>query len=212
MVGSALAGALDDDDFDLAGELLLAWPFLQADWDPCASFAFRVLTRVEDEVGVLPSLALDRTGYEQQPAESRSQYVAAVTYHTAYVMGLLCSVLLQHRGRPKRPPPVSIGSASLAEELLAGLAAEGRRAQWLQDFEALAHATQAAYAPFLLDIALRRAMRRIDFGAARRLLQRAIEAGVVLSPLCLQVAGILRRLADLSELTIKATSTSKAQE
>jgi hypothetical protein len=89
-----LAGALDDDDFDLAGELLLAWPFLDAAWDEPSSFAFAVLAGVEDEVGVPPSLALDRAEYERQPVAARKSYVAAVAYNTAYVMGLLCAVML----------------------------------------------------------------------------------------------------------------------
>jgi hypothetical protein len=68
---SALAGALDDDDFDLAGELLLAWPLLKSKWEATSSFAFAVLTRVEDEVGLLPSLAIDAEGYRTQPQALR---------------------------------------------------------------------------------------------------------------------------------------------
>jgi hypothetical protein len=82
-VRSALAGALDDDDFDLAGELLLAWPFLDAAWDEPSSFAFAALAEVEDEVGGIPSLALDRVEYERQPVAARKSYVAAVAYNTA---------------------------------------------------------------------------------------------------------------------------------
>ena len=84
---SALAGALDDDDFDLAGELLLTAPYLRREWSPTASFGFAVLAFVEDEVGVLPSLSLDREGYERHDPASRAAYVTAVAYHTAFVIG-----------------------------------------------------------------------------------------------------------------------------
>lgn len=74
--------------------MLVAWPVLNADWDESASLAFTVLARVEDEVGIPPSLVLDRAEYERQPVTARKSYVAAVAYHTAYVMGLLCAVIL----------------------------------------------------------------------------------------------------------------------
>jgi len=52
---ASLARCLDMEDYDLAGELLLAWPLLSYRWSASASFAFRVLARVEDEVGFLPA-------------------------------------------------------------------------------------------------------------------------------------------------------------
>jgi hypothetical protein len=97
MVRSALAGALDDDDFDLAGELLLAWPLLEAEWDDIGSLGYAVLSHLEDKAGVHPSLALRQAEYAQQ------HYLAAMTYHTTYVIGLLCAVLLQRSARPTRP-------------------------------------------------------------------------------------------------------------
>ena len=197
---SALAGALDDDDFDLAGELLLTWPFLGAKWSSVSCFAFTVLARVEDEVGVLPSLSLDGAEYERQPPGARPFYVAATAYHTAYVMGLLCSVMLLRSSRPTIEVRGSSGSALFAEELLLRLVADGRRPQWRQDFEALPPTERAACASFLLDVALRRAVRGLDLASVRCLLERAVEYGVALSPLCAQAAGILSRLAWCSAL------------
>src|SRR3569833_1855631 len=52
-----LARCLDEQDYDLAGELLLAWPLTGSDWSALATFAFNVLLRVEDEASFLPSPA-----------------------------------------------------------------------------------------------------------------------------------------------------------
>jgi hypothetical protein len=192
---SALAGALDDDDFDLAGELLLTWPFLDAEWDFSASLAFAVLARVEDQVGILPSLAVDREGYEQQQPEVRKYYVAAATYHTAFVMGLLCSIMLRRQSYPCAEIPSISRAPFLAEALLTRLAADKRRPQWLEYIGTLSSPQLAACSSFLLDVALRRAVRRLDVAEVRSLLELAIDRGEPSSPLCAQAAQLLRRLA-----------------
>ena len=126
---SALAGALDDDDFDLAGELLLTAPYLRREWSPAASFGFAVLAFVEDEVGVLPSLSLDREGYERHDPASRAAYVTAVAYHTAFVMGLLCAAILRQEERPCLGR-IETGAAT-ADRLIEDLLADPKRPQWL---------------------------------------------------------------------------------
>src|SRR5262249_49124175 len=51
---AALASCLDDEDYDLAGELLLTWPLTGAPWSAAAAFAFQTLALVEDQAGFLP--------------------------------------------------------------------------------------------------------------------------------------------------------------
>jgi hypothetical protein len=192
---SALAGALDDDDFDLAGELLLAWSLLDAEPEPAASFAFRVLAKVEDEVGFLPSLAIDGEGYASQPAEARREYVTATTYHTAFVMGLLCAVALR---RPQRAPGPAAGPVSPPEvvaALLGELGERERAPQWQIEFARLPADEQGALAPFVRDLALRRAARRLDLVALRRVLAASLEAGIPPSAAALQAARLVARLA-----------------
>jgi hypothetical protein len=53
---SFLARCLDEEDYDLAAEMLMIWPELCAPWCASSSFAFRVLITIEDQVGVLPSV------------------------------------------------------------------------------------------------------------------------------------------------------------
>jgi hypothetical protein len=195
----ALAGALDDDDFDLAGELLLAWPMLRADGDPTSAFAFDVLARVEDEVGVLPSLAIDRDGYDAHAdGAARGQYVTATTYHTVYVMGLLCAATLRHAPRVEVPPGDDPGATRVAATLLGELGRDARCPQWWSDLDALEPGRRAALAPMLADIALRRAVRRLDLEAVRRVLSLSLACPGEATPLARQAAHLLRRVADIS--------------
>jgi hypothetical protein len=205
MAEGALAGALDDDDFDLAGELLLTWPCLGAGWTTTASLGFAVLARIEDEVGIVPSLAIDRAAYDRQPAASRKHYVAAVTYHTAYVMGMLCGSILRSRRLPRASLPVALSSIKRADELLRQLT-DARQRQWYRHIQELPSDRRGACLGFLLDVALRRAVRRLDLGAVRQLLRLGIDSDVTLSLVCAQAAGILHRIAGCSEFVVPTSA------
>ena len=195
-VRSALAGALDDDDFDLAGELLLTWPLLGSSWDAISSFAFAVLCRIEDEVGVLPSLAIDGEGYRQQPAGARREYFAATTYHTAYVMGLLCASILRSTRRPTTARHDSAASAELVGSLISELGRDDHRTEWEGDLELLPLDQCRSLAPLLLDVAVRRAVRRLDLEAVRRTLAAGLQGRIPSTPVAVQAARLLKRLAE----------------
>ena len=192
---SAIAGVLDDDDFDLTGEILLAWPFMRCGWDDTASFAFAVLAHVEDEVGVLPSLALDLKEYNQLPSESRKNYVAAVAYHTAYVMGLLCASALRTDVYPKADLSHGKVPTDFVDALVKTLKSEERTPQWLRYFETLDSGQRSACAPLLIDLALRRALRKTRFAEAHELISEATRRGIEPTKLCVQGAEMLHRLA-----------------
>ena len=91
---------LDLEDYDLSGELLMAWPQLGAAWSPSAVFAFRVLARVEDSVGMLPCGNVDVGHLDRLEPDERSRYARATAYHTAFVMGFLCAASLHDRSQP----------------------------------------------------------------------------------------------------------------
>jgi hypothetical protein len=206
---SALAGALDDDDFDLAGELLLTAPYLRRKWSLTASFGFAVLAFVEDEVGVLPSLSLDREGYERHDPASRAAYVTAVAYHTAFVMGLLCAAILRREDRP-RLGRIETGAAT-ADRLIEDLLADPKRPQWLMFVRRLDPGRRAALTPFLLDVAIRRAARRLELGKVERALRLGVDESVPATPLRLQAAELLQRLAAASaELAVPGPASALA--
>jgi hypothetical protein len=192
---SALAAVLDDDDFDLAGEILLSWPFLREEWDDISSFAFAVLANVEDEVGVLPSLALDLNEYKKLPEESRENYIAAVAYHTAYVMGLVCASAIRAGAYPKKRLSESDEPTEFTEELIQILKREPRTPQWLRYLETLEPSQLHACTPLLLDLALRRAIRKTNFAEANELISEAARWNVEPTRLCVQGAEMLNRLA-----------------
>src|SRR5262249_28280092 len=103
-VEAVLAWCLDESDYDLGGELLLAWPLTGSGWSAGAAFGFRVLARVEDAVGFLPSHGTRIERLNKLQGEERTNYLVATAYHTAYVMGLVCAASL----RPRRAPPANI--------------------------------------------------------------------------------------------------------
>lgn len=183
---SALAGALDDDDFDLAGELLLARPCLGVEWNTTSSFAFAVLARVEDEVGVLPSLSLDGAEYQRQAPEARTQYVAAAAYHTAFVMGLLCACILTSNDRPEVLELHDTNNSS-----------QGK--QWQRNIELVPYPQSEELSPFMFDVALRQAVRTLDLGALPSILEACVASGASATPLSIQAAALMRRLADATE-------------
>jgi hypothetical protein len=180
---SSLAIVLDDDDFDLAAELVMAWPCLHAPLSPTARYAFKVLCHVEDAAGILPSLTLRRETVDRQPAELRAAYTVATAYHTALVMGLACALLLRS-GLPWQPEllPASVVGRQLPGRPLR---------QWQE--------VGGAPASLVRDIALNRALRRADFAKARDVLAAGVADGVVASPLALQVAQMLARLGAVEQ-------------
>lgn len=195
LANCALANVVDDDDFDLVAELVLAWPCLGVPLSAQAAFALSVLERVEDEAGVVPSFGLQSAVIHRQPEALRKTYTTAVSYHTALVMGLACTAVLRHRpGVEKQQTPAS-GHTVFAKGLLNRLTTQNARPQWLVDAARLDSPALAALSPFLLDVALVRSVRKMDFGAAHGLLSDAVQAGVLLSPLALQTAQMLSRLA-----------------
>jgi hypothetical protein len=158
---------------------------------------------VEDEVGVLPSLSLDREGYERHDPARRAAYVTAVAYHTAFVMGLLCAAILRQEQRPSLGR-IETGAAT-ADRLIEDLLADPKRPQWLMFIRRLDSGERAALTPLLLDVAIRRAARRLELGHVERALRRGVEQSVPATPLRLQAAELLQRLAAASaELAVQA--------
>ncbi|HXZ58348.1 MAG TPA: hypothetical protein VEG40_12270 [Gaiellaceae bacterium] len=190
----ALAWCLDADDFDVSAEILLAWPLLQARWSPAGAFGFRVLTRVEDEVGYLPSLSLSEERYRELEGAERKRYVVAEAYHTVYVMGLLCAATLQAGALP--PEPLSArGAAGAADELVGLLVPREPAPQWERDFAELEPRQRQALAPFLANVALQRAVEASAFERIREVLALCVERGLKPSNAMTQAADLLVRVA-----------------
>ncbi|MDP9123160.1 MAG: hypothetical protein M3N82_00905 [Pseudomonadota bacterium] len=191
--GSMLARYMDAEDYDLSAEVLLTWPLLAAPWNATAAFCFRVLAAVEDQAGLLPCGNMDLSRLSRLQGQEQARYALGTSYHTAYVMGLLCASAL----RPDRAPPVRIPGrrfpASLLHELLFHVSKE--QGHWRAEFALRGRAEQRALVPFILDIAIVQASRRRDFQALGDILSLAGRNGISSTPLCRQATELLQRVA-----------------
>ena len=192
---AALARAVDAEDYDLSGELLMAWPLTGRSWSAAAAFGFRVLAHVEDNAGVLPAPSTRSDRLARLEGDGRTDYFLATAYHTAYVMGLLCAAALQAGKTPPAAPMASAAANGSSDEILRFLEPESRRPHWRGEFEKLAAAQRDALAGFLLNIALHRKIGQHDFGAAHELLKAGYRLGLADSPAAGQAAEMLERLA-----------------
>ncbi|MFL6932254.1 MAG: DUF6895 family protein, partial [Xanthobacteraceae bacterium] len=195
---AALARCLDDQDYDLAGELLLTWPLTGTSWGASAAFGFRVLAHVEDRAGFLPSASTRLDRLKTLQGEGRAKYLLATAYHTAYVMGLLCAVTLQ----PQRAPPKAIkganGASGISQVLLAKLDEDRQRPHWREEFDQLSQPERDSLASMLVTIGLRRSVVQRDFGRLHEFLQIGETANLTNTPAAIQAAELLARLAHIS--------------
>ena len=193
---SLLARYLDAEDYDLTGEILLSWPLTGAAWSPSAAFVFRVLARVEDQVGVLPCGHSNPVRLSQLQGEARTRYALGTAYHTAYVMGFLCAASL----RAGRTPPANIVGPQCEASCLDRLFryVDDNQGHWHSEFTNLAQAEQRALAPLILDVAIVQKCRKHDYQAMSELVSLACEYRIASSPMCGQAAELLERIAGCS--------------
>jgi hypothetical protein len=202
----ALALSLDIDDFDVTAEVTMTWPMLALPWSPSAIFAFGLLINADDRFGFVPGPTFDSKYYESAVAYKRVEHSLATSYHTTYVMGILCAAGLRSRCAPPiTVPRASSGAFGLAlAGLLEGEAAEPR---WRVAFNALGPKQQNAVAPLILTILLRRAKDRGDLCVLRRAVELALAHGLAAGPAVQQAIALLRRSAVLSGV-LRAKSSS----
>jgi hypothetical protein len=199
---AALARCLDAEDYDLSGEVLMAWPLTGASWSVAAAFGFRVLAGVEDKNGNLPAPGTQPQRLDRLEGEARGDYWLATAYHTIYVMGLLCAAALH----PGRAPPRGIARRSAAgrgtaDTILQFLDSDDRSPHWRQQIDEISPSERDALAGFLLNIALYRKVRRREFGAVLELLRIGFGLGLADTPASSQCAELLERLAVFEHIT-----------
>ncbi len=204
---AALAWCLDNQDYDLAGELLLTWPLLARRWSAPAAFGFSVLAQVEDEVGFLPALGIDLERYGSLRGKVRTRYALASAYHTAYVMGILCATAL----RPRCAPPFRVRAAQDHRDAAEAFPEIGNRdgagPRWWTSFNELAPRQRDALAPMLVAVAVRRAVVRKDVGELHSVLRRAASHDLLGGPVPTQASEFLMRAQALGTLLAREPAT-----
>jgi len=203
---AALASALDEPDYDLSAEILLTWPYLRRRWSASAILGFSILTSVEDHLGFLPSPSISLSRLNALSGDDRSRYVVACSYHTAFVMGLLCAGALRDGCRPPLATPIQAKNRGAAARLIELIGTGEPKADWKNHLQALRPEDQDSAAPFLLNICLRRAAVRRDLGVVRSALLVGERHGLLDAPAPRQAAELLRRSATYASLYSAADS------
>jgi hypothetical protein len=205
---AALALSLDIDDFDVTAEVTLTWPMLGLAWSPTATFAFGLLTTADDDLGFVPGPAFDPKHFETLAANERSRYALATSYHTTYVMGILCAAALRRRCQPLKyvPSAVSACSAGSGLALMRLIDRENAEPRWRAAFDALNPGQQDAVGPLVLTILLRRAKDRGDLRAVRTALELALVHSLAKGPAAQHAIALLRRSASLSRIVREKSS------
>jgi len=207
---AALGRCLDDEDYDLGGEVLLAWPLLGKAWSAAAAFGFRVVADVEDRAGFLPSPSTRLQRLHELSGDERAEYLLATAYHTIYVMGLLCAAALQ----PGNAPPVRLPGARFpagsSGPILQFLDADRRSGHWREEVERLTASERDAIAGLLFSVALRRKASERDFVGLRELLATGYRLGLAECPAASQAAELLDRVAAAAPMLLEARRQSQA--
>lgn len=193
---AALARCLDEEDYDLGGEILWSWPLTGRSWSAAAVFGFRVLAGVQDEAGFLPCAKTKLQRLDELSGDEREEYLLATRYHTAYVMGFLCAAALH----PGLAPPACIPRGALGTgthaPILRLLDADRRRRHWRKEFDRLAVPERDAMAKLLFAMALRRKVVERNFAGLSELLETGYQLGLANCPVASQAAELLERVTE----------------
>ncbi|MCC6454094.1 MAG: hypothetical protein IT328_04065 [Caldilineaceae bacterium] len=105
MIDAGLAWSTVSKDLDLIGELLFAATLLRQPWSSYSRFGWHLLVSVWDNLGFLPGPDFEGAVHSSLLGDEASSYIFRYTYHTNYVGGMLCALLLHNteddgRGMP----------------------------------------------------------------------------------------------------------------
>jgi len=199
-----LSCSLDEQDYDLSGEILLSWPLTGKYWSPAAAFAFKVLAHVEDVAGFLPSPSTRIAELKTLDGTDRMRYLLSSAYHTAYVMGLLCAASLRPGFAPPAVIKTSMAKPGSARQILSLLDADQQESHWKEEFLQLPQAAADALGGFLINIALHRRAARRDFGGLREILKLAYRLEMANTPAASQAAEMLQRISTYARISSEA--------
>lgn len=188
-----LAVCVDSGDYDLAGELLMAWPFLGAPWSAAASFVFGVLAMVEDRAGLLPGGTTNAERLRNLDGDRRRRYALGTAYHTAYVMGMLCAVSLRPGRGPSASPDRAADEVPVPADVAGHIVVD--QPHVLAALARLSEQELEAITPFLLDVAVAQALRTHAYGRLADLLRAVRASGYPGTELTRQAGALLVRVA-----------------
>ena len=184
-IAEALAvKALDEDDFDLLAEVLMAPPIIRLGWTPTLSFAWDVMSRLWDEYGFVPGPGVPPAP-ENETRTQKVRRVLGTLYHTAFAAGLCCSTMVACGSVPDEIDQEGPGSLELPP---------GKGSAWKVNWSRSSQQTQESLNFLSLAFTLRRALEVVDLCAIREVLKSAAEADLLEHPLFLQALEMLERI------------------
>ncbi len=195
IVEALLVRYMDGQDYDISGELLMAWPLFGLPLSPIASFALNCILNIESRVGFLPAPGLDANYMEGMDQKERRTYIYSINYHTSLVMGLLCACQLKH----------SVGTNELSDqveyspELRRRLAIElhsGKQVHWKEYFSNLEYEQKQLLIPWVYQALVSRYIKDRKYGLVRQLLLLGEGTSLQELPMSCQAKEILQRLSN----------------
>src|SRR5262249_43585244 len=93
-IDASIAWCIGSEDLDLLCELVIAASTLRIPWSLYVCAAWSVMQKVFSELGFLPSPNFDVDEYGRLAQKARTTYIFDHIYHTHYVLGILCAILL----------------------------------------------------------------------------------------------------------------------
>ena len=192
-VEALLVRYMDEQDYDIAGELLMAWPLLKKPMSPIAMFALNCLLYIENKVGFLPAPGLDLTMIEGKEQLARRTYIYSINYHTVLVMGLLCSSLLENWDNIKIQIDKPTYSANLKNWLVNKLH-KGKQPHWKEYFSKLSQDEKQPLIPWILQAILARYVKEKKYGQVKKMLELSIGSDLETLAMCKQARALLNRL------------------
>jgi hypothetical protein len=211
-VDSFLAWRSAKEDMDLVGELLVTVECLDEPWSPAARIAATQLWRTWRSLGHIPDIYYDAREHERLTGTAARAYEVRRTYHSTYVLGLLCS-LVAARGQ-RRQPGDGCGHAEVLLDTPPPSVDHVRDALPRGVIEAVAAAPVCGRCrtTFVLDCALLLAVKSYDLVRAARLLADVVDHGAEPSPAATASIEFMRhqRLAGASPLLDELLVTTVA--
>jgi hypothetical protein len=181
--------ALDEDDLDLLGELLMAPALLRTSWTSVQWFGWRVLSDTWRYYGFVPGPGLPEATTVESEVEMRRRVLGTV-YHTTLVGGLVVATLLSSGYWPPDAAP----SAPSGPVPVVG--ADATELVWQRVWHRLDASERAGLAAVPAGMALHRAAVEMDVvEMVRSLNSDAID--LLPGALVTQVAELVNRLAVL---------------
>ncbi len=194
LVEALLVRYMDKQDYDVAGELLMAWPLLGKQLSSTASFALNCLLKIEARVGFLPAPGLDRSMVEDKGQTERRTYIYSINYHTAFVMGLLCCTLLKNYNMLDVDDTTNfLNPPNLVSSLNSQLR-NGKRTHWYEYYTKLDRKQQQRLVPFVYQACLVRNIQNRKYAKVAQMLQLSNDNGLGTLAMAKQAQALLDRL------------------